>query len=134
MSELQIQTGEKVNNRKLVGTYQQSKNYGFVIPDNRRMSADIFIPIEKSGGASDGLKVIAEITAEAKEEERKSPEGKIVEILGDRDEPGIDILSVIRSYELPDAFTERELRRSGWQRMSARRTGRGAWICGRYGW
>ncbi len=112
MSELQIQTGEKVNNRKLVGTYQQSKNYGFVIPDNRRMSADIFIPIEKSGGASDGLKVIAEITAEAKEEERKSPEGKIVEILGDRDEPGIDILSVIRSYELPDVFTRRELRQA----------------------
>ncbi len=111
MSEIQIQNKELIKNRKIVGTYQQSRNYGFVVPDNRRLGADIFVPKEKSGGAPDGGKVVVEITAEAKEE-HKSPEGKIVEILGDASEPGVDILAVIRNYELPDAFTERELRQA----------------------
>jgi len=109
LAEQQIQNNEKL---KIVGTFQQSKNYGFVVPDNRRMSADIFIPKEKAGGALDGQKVIAEITAPAKEEEHKSPEGKVTEVLGDADEPGMDILSVVRGYGLPDAFTERELRQA----------------------
>lgn len=93
--------------RKIVGTYEQSKNYGFVVPDNRRLSDDIFIPKERSGGALDGQKVVAEISAGARE--NKSPEGEIVEILGDAGEAGIDILAVVRNYELPDAFTGREL-------------------------
>lgn len=112
MAQQQIEKKEKPKNRKVVGTYEQSKNYGFVVPDNRKLSADIFIPKEKAGGASDGQKVVAEITVEAKEEERKSPEGKITEILGNADEPGIDILSVVKSCELPERFTERELRQA----------------------
>ncbi|MBD5552361.1 MAG: ribonuclease R [Lachnospiraceae bacterium] len=100
---------EKPTNRKVVGTYEQSKNYGFVVPDNRRAGADVFIPKEKAGGAGDHQKVVAEITTEAKEEERKSPEGKIIEILGDADDPGVDILSVVKSYELPDSFSEKQL-------------------------
>lgn len=95
--------------RKIVGTYEESKNYGFVVPDNRKLGADVFIPKEHAGGARDGQKVVAEITVSAIEEERKNPEGKILEILGDAEEAGIDILSIVRNYELPDAFTEREL-------------------------
>ena len=106
MTEKQM---EKPTNRKVVGTYEQSKNYGFVVPDNRRAGADVFIPKEKAGGAGDHQKVVAEITTEAKEEERKSPEGKIIEILGDADDPGVDILSVVKSYELPDSFSEKQL-------------------------
>lgn len=102
---------EKMKPLKIVGTYEQSANYGFVVPDNRRLSEDVFIPKEKACGASDGQKVVAEITAPAKEE-RKSPEGKIVEIIGNADDPGIDILSIVKAYELPDAFTERELRQA----------------------
>ena len=104
MSEQQI-----TEKRKIVGNYEESKNYGFVVPDNRRLGADVFIPKEHAAGARDGQKVVAEITVSAKEEERKSPEGKILEILGDAEEAGIDILSIVRNYELPDAFTEREL-------------------------
>ncbi len=104
MSEQQI-----TEKRKIVGTYEESKNYGFVVPDNRKLGADVFIPKEHAGGARDGQKVVAEITVSAREEERKSPEGKILEILGDAEEAGIDILSIVRNYELPDAFTEREL-------------------------
>lgn len=100
---------EAPKNLKVVGTYEQSKNYGFVVPDNRKVSGDVFIPKEKTNGALDGQKVLAEITVRAKEDERKSAEGEILEILGYAGEPGIDILSVVRAYELPDAFTEREL-------------------------
>lgn len=113
MSEKQIEQRETLKNRKVVGTYEQSRNYGFVVPDNRKVcAADIFIAKDNGGGARDGQKVVAQITAEAKEEERKSPEGKVTEILGDADEPGIDILSIVRSYELPDSFSERELRQA----------------------
>ena len=100
---------EAPKNLKVVGTYEQSKNYGFVVPDNRKVSGDVFIPKEKTNGALDGQKVLAEITVRAKEDERKSAEGEILEILGYAGDPGIDILSVVRAYELPDAFTEREL-------------------------
>lgn len=103
---------EKTKPLKIIGTYEQSASYGFVVPDNRRMSADVFIPKEKAYGASDGQKVVVEITAPAKEDEHKSPEGKIVEIIGNADDPGIDILSVVKAYELPDSFTERELRQA----------------------
>ena len=112
MTKEQVENKEKINTIKFAGTYQQSKNYGFVVPDRRRESADIFIPKEKANGALDGQKVVAEITASAKPEENKSPEGKIVEVLGNADEPGVDILSVIRNYDLPDAFTEKELRQA----------------------
>ena len=109
----EMEQRETQKNRKVVGTYEQSKNYGFVVPDNRRMNpADIFIAKEHVNGALDGQKVVAEIIAEAKEKERKSPEGKIAEILGDADEPGIDMLSVVRGYELPDDFSGRELRQA----------------------
>lgn len=112
MSENQVEIKEKPKNRRVVGTYEQSKNYGFVVPDNRKVSADIFIPKEHAGDARNGQKVVAEITAEAREEEHRSPEGKITEILGDADEPGIDILSVVKSFELPECFSERELRQA----------------------
>lgn len=107
----EIEQKDIKKNLRIVGTYEQSKNYGFVVPDNRRVSADIFIPKEKAGDAADGQKVVAEITLSAREEGR-SPEGKIVEILGDKDAPGVDILSIVRAFELPEAFTEKELRQA----------------------
>ncbi|MDE6951311.1 MAG: ribonuclease R [Lachnospiraceae bacterium] len=107
----EIEQKDIKKNFRIVGTYEQSKNYGFVVPDNRRLSADVFIPKEKAGDAADGQKVVAEITLSAREEGR-SPEGKIVEILGDKDAPGVDILSIVRAFELPEAFTEKELRQA----------------------
>ncbi len=97
---------------KVVGIFQQNKqnkNYGFVVPDSRKSGADIFIPKENTGGANDGQKVVAEITKPGDSLEHKSPEGKIVEILGNADAPGIDMLSVIKNYDLPAEFSEREL-------------------------
>ena len=87
---------------KLVGIYQESKNYGFVIPDNERFIRDIFIPKEESKGAMNGHKVVVELTDYGTE--RKNPEGKVVEILGHINDPGVDILSIVRAYGLPVEF------------------------------
>lgn len=87
----------------VVGTFDKSKsNYGFVIPDNNRFNQDIFIPVEKSMGAVDGHKVVVEITDYGSD--KKSPEGKIVEILGHMNDPGVDILSIVKGYNIETQF------------------------------
>lgn len=93
--------------KQVVGTYQKSKNFGFVVADNSKICEDIFVLIERSKGAVDGHKVVAEITEYGDEKKNKSPEGKIVEILGHVNDPGVDIMSVVRGYELPTEFPER---------------------------
>ena len=90
---------------KLVGIYQESKNYGFVIPDNERFIRDIFIPKEQSKGAMNGHKVVVELTDYGTE--RKNPEGKVVEILGHISDPGTDVLSIVKGYDLPTEFPEK---------------------------
>lgn len=92
---------------QVVGTYQKSKSFGFVVPDNTRLTQDIFIPQERSKGAVTGHKVVAEITDYGNSE--RHPEGKIVEILGHVNDPGVDILSIVRGYELPEGFSEKVL-------------------------
>lgn len=92
---------------QVVGTFEKSQNFGFVVPDNVKLSSDIFVPAERSKGAVDGHKVIVEITDYGNE--RKSPEGKVVEILGHVNDPGVDIMSIVRSYELPAEFGEKVL-------------------------
>lgn len=91
----------------VVGTYDRSgkKNYGFVIPDIVKLSSDIFVPIEHSKGAVNGHKVVVEITDYGNE--NKSPEGRIIEILGHVNDPGVDIMSIVRGYELPVEFGEK---------------------------
>ena len=92
---------------QIVGTYEKSKNFGFVIPDNGKLSQDIFVPKERSKGAVSGHKVVVELTDYGSE--KKSPEGKVVEILGHVNDPGVDIMSIVRGYELPMEFGERVL-------------------------
>ena len=89
-------------NQTIVGFYQKNKNFGFVVPDNQKLAQDIFIPIERSKGAVDGHKVVVEITDYGKN--GKKPEGKIVEILGHINDPGTDILSIVRGFDLPTEF------------------------------
>ena len=97
--------------RVVVGTYERSKNhYGFVIPDDARLSRDIFIPVERSMGAVDGHKVVVEITDFGSK--LKSPEGRITEILGHENDPGVDILSIIKGYDLPVQFPEKVLKQA----------------------
>lgn len=91
--------------RQIVGTYEQSASFGFVIPDDGKIGTDIFVPKERSKGAVDGHKVVVELISYG--DERHKPEGKIVEILGHINDPGVDILSIIRGYDLPEAFGEK---------------------------
>lgn len=93
--------------KELIGIYQQSRSFGFVVPDNPKFSKDIFIPIEKSKGAVNGHKVLVAITDYGNREKR--PEGEIKEIIGHINDPGVDILSVVYAYELPHEFPERVL-------------------------
>lgn len=91
-------------NATIVGTFENSKHFGFVIPDNKRISGDIFIPKDEANGAKQGQKVVAEITKWP--EKRRNAEGRIIEIIGDKDEAGTDILSIIRAHNFSETFPE----------------------------
>lgn len=90
---------------RIVCTYEQSRTFGFAVPDNPKFGKDIFIPLERSKGAVDGHKVVVELTDFGGA--GKKPEGKIVEILGHINDPGVDILSIVRAYDLPMEFSEK---------------------------
>ncbi len=94
--------------KQVVGTFDKSnQNYGFVIPDNEKIGTDIFVPTERSKGAVSGHKVVCEITDYGKD--NRKPEGKVVEILGHVNDPGVDIMSIVKGYELPTEFPEKVL-------------------------
>lgn len=95
--------------KEIVGLYQKkdTQNYGFVIPDNQKFARDVFIPIEKSKGAVNGHKVVVELTSYG--EAGKKPEGKVTEIIGHINDPGTDIMSIVKGYGLPVEFSEKIL-------------------------
>lgn len=95
------------SNTTVVGTFEKSKNYGFVVPDNTKFGKDIFIQKEHTKGAVDGHKVVVKITNFG--DKLKNPEGRIIEILGHINDPGVDIKSVIAAYNLPLEFPEEVL-------------------------
>ena len=90
---------------QLVCTYEKSKTFGFAVPDNQRFAQDIFIPAERSKGAVSGHKVVVEITDYGKN--GKKPEGKVVEIIGHINDPGTDIMSIVKGYDLPVEFSSK---------------------------
>lgn len=89
-------------NRFVVGTLERSRHFGFVVPDETRIAQDIFISRNDLNGARQNDKVVVEIVRWP--EKRRNPEGKVVEILGRRGEPGVDIISIMRKYQLPEEF------------------------------
>ena len=88
--------------KTLVGTFKNSKSFGFVVPDNRKESKDIFISKKNFNGAKENSKVVVQIIKE--EKDNKKPEGKILEVLGQIDEAGVDLLSIVKEYNLPYEF------------------------------
>lgn len=88
----------------IVGMYQKAKNFGFVIADNQKFSSDIYIPNGKSMGAITGHKVVVKITDFGSDE--KKPEGEIIEIIGHINDPGTDILSIVKANGIPMEFPE----------------------------
>ncbi len=89
-------------NQEMVGNYEDSQNFGFVVPDDRKISHDIFIPKSESKGAKEGQKVVVEITRWP--EKRRNPEGRVTEILGYKNDPGVDIEGIVRKLDLPGEF------------------------------
>ncbi len=92
----------------LVGFLEKNRNFGFVIPDDKKLGSDIFIPKKYLGKAKNQDKVVVEITKYP--EKGKKAEGKIIEILGKIDEAGVDMLSIIKEYNLPNEFPQKVLK------------------------
>lgn len=94
--------------RSLVGTYEKGgRGFGFVVPDNARFGLDVFVAAENAKGAVDGHKVMVEITGYGGS--GRNPEGVVTEILGHANDPGVDILSIIKGFGLPEAFPEKAM-------------------------
>ncbi|MGN0243185.1 MAG: ribonuclease R [Lachnospiraceae bacterium] len=89
---------------EIVGTFDPCKNYGFVIPDNLRFSKDIYLPAEACKGLVAGHKVVVNIVDYG--DDHHNPVGEIQEVLGHIDDPGVDILSVVKVYQIPIAFPD----------------------------
>ena len=89
-------------NTELIGSFEKSGKYGFVIPDNNRISRDIYISQNDFGRASHGQKVVAEITDWG--DSRKNPQGRIVEILGCCEDTETNIISAIRRSGVKTQF------------------------------
>lgn len=87
---------------EVVGTFEKSKNFGFVRVDDLKFNKDIFVPLERSKGAVTGHKVVVQITDFGGK--NKKPEGKVKEILGHINDPGVDILSIIKGFGLKTEF------------------------------
>lgn len=99
---------------KVVGTYDHAGSFGFVVPDSDKIPVDIFVPKERSKGAVTGHKVVVELTSYG--DNKHKPEGKIIEILGHVNDPGVDILSIVKGFDLPVEFPEKALNQA--QRVS----------------
>ena len=95
---------EKNELNTIVGIFQKSKNFGFVIPDDKKFGTDIYIPKAHWGKARDNHKVLVKIIKQAKD--GKKPEGEVVEVIGGVNEAGVDMLSLIKQYQLPYKFPE----------------------------
>lgn len=95
-------------NKTIVGKFDVSDHFGFVTPDHARLFRDIFIPKDCINGARKGQKVVVEITRWP--EANRNAEGRIIEILGNSGDAGVDILSIIRAYNIPYEFPEEVLR------------------------
>lgn len=90
---------------KIVCNFEDSKNFGFAIPLDKRLNKDIFIPKAKKNGAQSGEVVVVNITFYGDVD--KKPEGEVVEILGKQGDVGVDILTIVRKYGLPEEFSEK---------------------------
>lgn len=91
-------------NTEIVGIYSKNKNFGFVIPDNQRILKDIFIPAGKDKKALNGDKVVVKLVNYG--DKKSKPEGVITEVLGNIKDKGVDILSLVKSYDIPEYFPE----------------------------
>ena len=89
---------------EVVGLFQKNKGFGYVLPDNQKISSDIYVAEKDMKGAVTGHKVVVRLKDYGSK--GRKPEGEIIEILGHKNDPGVDILSVIKKYDIPEQFPE----------------------------
>ncbi len=92
------------NKDKIVGVFEKSRNFGFVVPDDKKINTDIYISKKNSKKIKNKQKVVVQITKYPKG--NKSAEGKIIEVLGSINQAGVDMLSLVKEYDLPYEFSE----------------------------
>ncbi|MDY5060592.1 ribonuclease R [Staphylococcus simulans] len=106
--EGEVKSIEKHSITQVVGTYTEGRHFGFVIPDDKRIMQDIFIPKGQSLGAVEGHKVLVQISKYA--EGNDNPEGHVSAILGHKNDPGVDILSIIYQHGIEIEFPDEVLK------------------------
>ncbi len=88
----------------VVGTFSRTRKFSYVIPDDPRIPKDIYVAPEDTLGAEPRQKVVVRVTEWSSEQ--LNPEGEIIEVLGSESDPGVETLSIVRQYELPDRFDQ----------------------------
>ncbi len=89
-------------NEQIVGVYSGTNRYGFVVPEEKRICQDVFIPGRADKNARNGDLVVAAVTKWP--QDRRNPEGKVIEIIGHKGDPGVDILVIMKKYHLEAEF------------------------------
>ncbi|MGV3052503.1 ribonuclease R [Staphylococcus chromogenes] len=102
--EGEVKSIETHSVKQVVGTYTEARHFGFVVPDDKRIMQDIFIPKGQDLGAVDGHKVLVQITQYS--DGTNNPEGHISAILGHKNDPGVDILSIIYQHGIEIEFPD----------------------------
>ena len=90
--------------QNVVGTFQNNKSFGFVVPDDKKLGTDIFISKKKFNGAKNNQKVVVKITKYP--EKGKNAEGEVKEVIGNINEAGVDMMCIIKEHNLPYEFAE----------------------------
>ena len=101
---------------KIVGTFQPSKSFGFVVPDDKKFNKDIYIPKRFFSGARENDKVVCQITVWPKED--RKPEGKIIEVLGQKGLKEVEIHSIIKAHGLPEEFPKKVIEEADYVAVS----------------
>ncbi|MEJ7541805.1 ribonuclease R [Staphylococcus intermedius] len=102
--EGEVKAIESHSIKQVVGTYSEARHFGFVVPDDKRIMQDIFVPKGQELGAVDGHKVLVQITQYS--DGTNSPEGQVSAILGHKNDPGVDILSIIYQHGIEIEFPD----------------------------
>lgn len=105
--EAQILSIKERAMKTVCGLFRKNGHIGFILPDNQKLLSDIYVSEENSMGAVSGHKVVAEFVSYG--DEKHKPEARIIEILGHKNEPGVDILSIVRAFSIPESFPEMTL-------------------------
>ncbi|HEC2152640.1 TPA: ribonuclease R [Staphylococcus delphini] len=102
--EGEVKAIESHSIKQVVGTFSEARHFGFVVPDDKRIMQDIFVPKGQELGAVEGHKVLVQITQYS--DGTNSPEGQISAILGHKNDPGVDILSIIYQHGIEIEFSD----------------------------